>query len=79
MPKDHVLELLIELFIKQYPDPRAGMIIEMTRFCLENNLMEFNGDFFLQIFGMAMGTPMAVVIANIYMAMLEVLLKEKVH
>jgi hypothetical protein len=39
--------------------------------------MEFNGDFFLQIFGMAMGTPMAVVIANIYMAMLEELLKDK--
>jgi hypothetical protein len=78
MPSELVLQLLTELF-EAFPHPKSEMLLDMIKFCLENNLMEFNGRFFLQIFGMAMGTPMAVIIANIFMSMLEKRLKDTFH
>ena len=33
--------------------------------------MEFHGKYFLQIFGIAMGTNLAPILANLYLAMLE--------
>ena len=39
--------------------------------------MTFDGEYFQQIFGVIMGTNVALILANIYMATLENLLKEK--
>ena len=39
--------------------------------------MSFDGEYFQQIFGVIMGTNVAPILANIYMATLENLLKEK--
>ena len=39
--------------------------------------MTFNGEYFQQFFGVIMGTNVAPILANIYMAKLEALLKEK--
>ena len=39
--------------------------------------MTFDGEYFQQIFGIIMGTYVAPVLANIYRARLEIILKEK--
>ena len=39
--------------------------------------MTFDGEYFQQIFGVIMGTNVAPILANLYMAKLETLLKEK--
>ena len=39
--------------------------------------MTFDGEYFQQIFGVIMGTNVAPILANIYMARLEQILKEK--
>ena len=39
--------------------------------------MSFDGEYFQQTFGVIMGTNVAPILANIYMAKLELLLKEK--
>ena len=39
--------------------------------------MTFDGEYFQQFFGVIMGTNVAPILANIYMAKLEMLLKEK--
>ena len=43
----------------------------MTEFILKHNYFEFDGKHYLQRKGTAMGTKMAPVYANIYMAVLE--------
>jgi hypothetical protein len=50
--------------------------IELLDLVLCTNLMEFDGKFFVQVFGIAMGTNLAPVLANLYLAMLEKEIKE---
>jgi len=57
--------------------PNAEFIIELLELILKNSLMSFDGEYFQQIFGVIMGTNVAPILANIYMAKLENLLKEK--
>ena len=47
------------------------LILDLLDYVLKNNLMEFHGQYFLQIFGIAMGTNLAPILANLYLAMLE--------
>ena len=49
--------------------------IELLEFVLKKNSMEFCGEIYLQIFGIAMGTPVAPVLANLYLSMLQVKFK----
>ena len=72
---DDAIEVHKKIFEK-YPHEKADLIIELLEFVLKNNLMEFCGEIYLQIFGIAMGTPVAPVLANLYLAVLEVKLKE---
>ena len=51
--------------------------MELFDVILKNSLMTFDGEYFQQIFGVIMGTNVAPILANIYMATLENLLKEK--
>ena len=43
---------------------------------LKNNVFEFNGNFYLQIQGTAMGTKMVPAYANLFMGKLEIELKQ---
>ena len=61
----------IDLFCRSYDCPITALITELTRFVLTNNYFEAEGVFFHQLWGLAMGTPMAVSAAIIYMASLE--------
>jgi hypothetical protein len=64
---------LLERFCdrSQIPKEDQKQLLTIIRWILTNNIMEFAGKFYLQVKGTAMGTPAAVVIANIYMYELE--------
>ena len=55
------------------------LVLDLLDFVLKNNLMEFHGEYFLQIFGIAMGTNRAPVLANLYLAMLEEQIKRECY
>ena len=57
--------------------PNAEFIVELLDVILKNSLMTFDGEYFQQIFGVIMGTDVAPILANIYMARLERILKDK--
>ena len=62
---------------KTYLDRRAPLttssedICQLIKFILENNVVSFNDEYFLQVCGTVMGTRMAPCYANIFMAELE--------
>jgi hypothetical protein len=72
----------IRELLKKYPrqNPTApwehDFVIDLLDFVLHTNIMEFNKGAFLQIFGIAMGTNLAPILANIYLAILEKEIKE---
>ena len=54
------------------PDaPPTSLLLKIIHHVLENNIFTFNEEVYQQIFGTAMGTPMAPPIANIFMGWLE--------
>jgi hypothetical protein len=57
--------------------PNAHFIIDLLDLVLNSSLMVFDGEFFQQFFGLIMGTNVAPILTNIYMAMLENELKMK--
>ena len=70
----------------QNPDPLrppVEILTEMLNIVLKNNVIEFNGDFFLQLQGTAMGTKMAPAYANLFMGSIEPRLQtlglDKIH
>ena len=76
--KKHTIELMKELvFEYKTVISNADFIIDLLGIVLENSLMEFHGEYFQQIFGILMGTNVAPVLANLYLAKLEKILKEK--
>ena len=52
-------------------DPHTSILLKLIRFVLTNNYFEFNGEFFHQTHGTAMGTKMAPNYACIFMGKLE--------
>ena len=69
----------IKQLVWEYQDviPNTEFIIELLEVILKNSLMSFGGEYFQQIFGVIMGTNVAPILANIYMAKLENLLQVK--
>ena len=65
IPLDHFMECMKKLVLEDHPIPQGQLIIDLLEFILFNNLMQFNGSFFIQIFGFAMGTAFAPIGANI--------------
>ena len=66
------LELMKRLFFKyQNVIPNAHLIIELMEVVLNSAIMKFQKVFYRQILGIVMGTNLAPILANIYMAMLE--------
>ena len=47
------------------------LIIELLNLVLNKSLMQFNGEFFQQFFGIIIGTNVAPILANLYLAMLQ--------
>ena len=66
------MELMKRLFFKyQNMIPNAHLILELMDLVLKGAIMKFQEEFFMQIMGIVMGTNLAPILANIYMAMLE--------
>ena len=61
----------IDMFCRSNEVPITALITELSRLVLTNNFFEANGVLFHQLWGLAMGTPLAVSAAVIYMARLE--------
>ena len=55
----------------------AHFIIELLDIVLKNSLMSFDKEYFQQIFGIIMGTNLAPILANLYLALLQNELKNK--
>ena len=49
----------------------ADFIIDLLELVLANSLMEFHGEYFQQNVGIIMGTNVAPILANLYLAKLE--------
>ena len=66
-------------WVFEYKDviSNAEFIIDLLELVLEHSLMEFNGEYFQQMLGIMMGTNVAPIFANLYLAKLEKILKEK--
>ena len=52
------------------PIPKEAFL-NLIRLCTENNVFQFEGDYYRQRFGVAMGSPLSPVLANIFMEMFE--------
>ena len=65
IPVQHAINLMKEL-VFEYKDviSNADFIIDLLEIVLENSLMEFQGEYFQQIFGIIMGTNVAPILAN---------------
>jgi len=65
---DRILETVAEIFA-EFPNPERHdrLILKLLQLILENNDFEFNGLFYLQICGIAMGRKFAPSCANIYL------------
>jgi hypothetical protein len=72
IPVEDALEALAHTLREQRIDDKESARIKFAvRFVLGNNYLTFDGKFYKQIKGLAMGTPLAPPIANIFMAFLE--------
>ena len=72
IPTDEGIRFMKVFLMKnRLPTPYINLIIDVLTIVLKNNYFTFNGLFFHQKKGTAMGTPVAVVYANIYMYMME--------
>ena len=63
----------LDLLLREARAPEAPLLLQFSRLVFENNFLksEFSDDIFHQTFGIAMGTPFAVMAANAFMYYLE--------
>ena len=47
------------------------ILIELIKLCCNSTVFSFNGSFYQQVFGVAMGSPLACILANLYMEFFE--------
>ena len=55
----------------------AQFVVELLEIVLKNSLMTLDNEYFQQIFGIIMGTNLAPILANLYLAMLQEELEKK--
>ena len=78
IPVLDAIEMIKRLvFLYQNVIQNAHFIIELLDIVLKNSLMSFDKEYFQQIFGIIMGTNLAPILANLYLAMLHNELKNK--
>ena len=64
-------KMLDYLKIKEIDGLKVETIIRLSRFVMQNNYFSYNGQFYHQIRGGAMGSPLTLTIANCYMFFFE--------
>ena len=59
----------LDFLLREAQAPETPLLIQLARFVLENNYLstEFSSDIFHQKYGIPMGTPFAVTVANAFM------------
>ena len=75
-PADPVLNIIKDLLEKDHTLKERTVlavsdIILLLEFCLKNTYFSFQGQFYKQVEGAAMGSPGSPIIANLYMEYLE--------
>ena len=76
VPIDPALKIIKDLLVKD-PTPKHRTVIGiddiilLLEFCLKNIYFSFQGQFFEQVEGAAMGSPVSPIVANLYMKFLE--------
>ena len=53
------------------PPIPSGPFIQLIRLCVESNSFSFHGNYYTQIFGVAMGSPLSPVLAGLWMCHIE--------
>ena len=76
VPIDPALNFIKDLLtkdttLKQRTVMEVGDIILLLEFCLKNTYFSFQGQFYEQVEGTAMGSPVSPIVANLYMEYLE--------
>ncbi|CAF1365937.1 unnamed protein product, partial [Rotaria sordida] len=64
-------KMLDHLKLKQVGGLKIETIIRLSRFVMQNNYFSYNGQFYHQIRGGAMGSPLTLAVANCYMFFFE--------
>jgi hypothetical protein len=64
-------KLQTEKNLKDRTQHSVDTIMEMVSVCVNNTYFQFGGDFYKQVKGMAMGSPLSPVLCNIYLEYLE--------
>ena len=71
VPVDDLLEYLEEELERHDIPLSVENLISLIRLCIKDSKFCFNGEFFVQKFGMAMRNPLSPVLSNIYMEFFE--------
>ena len=76
VPVDLALNIIKDLLAKDHTLKQRTVlavsdIILLLEFCLKNTYFSFQGQFYEQVEGAAMGSPVSPIVANIYMEYLE--------
>ena len=76
VPLDPALNIIKDLLekdhtLKERTVMEVSDIILLLEFCLKNTYFSFQGQFYEQVEGAAMGSPISPIVANLYMAYLE--------
>ena len=76
VPIDLALNIIKDLLdkdttLKERTVMEVGDIILLLEFCLKNTYFSFQGQFYEQVEGAAMGSPVSPIVANLYMEYLE--------
>ncbi|CAF5159486.1 unnamed protein product, partial [Rotaria magnacalcarata] len=64
-------KMLDQLKLKQVGKLKVETIIRLSRFVMTNNYFSYNGQFYHQVRGGAMGSPLTLTISNCYMYFFE--------
>ena len=70
IPINEAIQAIKDLFFL-YPIPQGDLIVALLITIPNLNLIEFNGEYYLQLEGLGMGTSLAVVLANIFVGTKE--------
>ncbi len=72
-------KMLDYLQLKQIGGIKTETIIRLARFVIQNNYFSYNGQYYQQIRGGAMGSPLTLTIANCYMFFFEQAIIRQIH